>query len=104
MTTGTVVGWAKRTDFHCTVLPGAHCDPSPIRSTFDQQLLHTPPPAALRKLPRGSDIPWHRVINASGRSSLPPGPRGAGRQLARLAEEGVELGRGGRAVLARYRW
>jgi methylated-DNA-protein-cysteine methyltransferase-like protein len=60
--------------------------------------------AALRKLPRGSDIPWHRVINASGRSSLPPGPRGAGRQLARLAEEGVELGRGGRAVLARYRW
>ncbi len=60
--------------------------------------------AALRKLPSGSEVPWHRVVNASGRSSLPPGTRGADRQRARLAEEGVLLGAGGAAVLRRYRW
>jgi methylated-DNA-protein-cysteine methyltransferase-like protein len=59
---------------------------------------------ALRKLPNGSTIPWHRVVNASGRSSLGPGAHGADRQRARLAEEGVLLGSGGAAVLARYRW
>ena len=60
--------------------------------------------AALRKLPRGTEVPWHRVVNASGRSSLPPGAAGEDRQRARLAEEGVLLGRGGAAVLKRYRW
>jgi methylated-DNA-protein-cysteine methyltransferase-like protein len=60
--------------------------------------------AALRRLPRGSAVPWHRVVNASGRSSLPPGSRGEDRQLALLAAEGVLLGKGGRAVLTRYRW
>jgi methylated-DNA-protein-cysteine methyltransferase-like protein len=60
--------------------------------------------AALRKLPEGSEVPWHRVVNARGQSSLPPGPGGAGRQLARLADEGVFLGRGGASTLARYRW
>lgn len=59
---------------------------------------------ALRKLPPGSEVPWHRVVNASGRSSLPPGPRGADRQRARLAEEGVLLGAGSAAILRRYRW
>lgn len=59
---------------------------------------------ALRRLPGDSSVPWHRVVNASGRSSLPPGAQGADRQLARLAAEGVLLGRGGPAVLARYRW
>ncbi|MEO1079822.1 MAG: methylated-DNA--[protein]-cysteine S-methyltransferase [Pseudomonadota bacterium] len=60
--------------------------------------------AALRKLPQGSEVPWHRVVNAQGRSSLPPGKGGADRQLARLADEGVLLGSGGRATLERYRW
>lgn len=60
--------------------------------------------AALRKLPPGTTVPWHRVVNASGRSSLPPGRNGAERQRRLLASEGVELGAGGRAVLARYRW
>ena len=59
---------------------------------------------ALRRLPAGSAVPWHRVVNASGRSSLPPGAQGEDRQLARLAEEGVLLGKGGAAVLRRYRW
>lgn len=60
--------------------------------------------AALRKLPADTAVPWYRVVNASGRSSLPPGAQGADRQRARLAEEGVLLGSGGRAWLARYRW
>ncbi|MEM9316321.1 MAG: methylated-DNA--[protein]-cysteine S-methyltransferase [Pseudomonadota bacterium] len=60
--------------------------------------------AALRKLPAGSQVPWHRVVNAQGRSSLPPGRSGAGRQLSLLADEGVLLGEGGRASLQRYRW
>jgi methylated-DNA-protein-cysteine methyltransferase-like protein len=60
--------------------------------------------AALRRLPPESKIPWHRVVNARGRSSLPPGPGGADRQRALLANEGVLLGAGGTAVLRRYRW
>jgi len=49
-------------------------------------------------------VPWHRVINTSGRSSLPPGSQGADRQSALLADEGVLLGASGRATLERYRW
>ena len=60
--------------------------------------------AALRKLPPGSAVPWHRVVNASGRSSLAPGSRGEDRQRSLLADEGVLLGRGGKGVLKRYRW
>lgn len=59
---------------------------------------------ALRKLPKGSQVPWYRVVNASGKSSLPPGSNGEDRQRALLADEGVLLGSGGRAVLSRYRW
>ncbi|MFK7831543.1 MAG: MGMT family protein [Congregibacter sp.] len=59
---------------------------------------------ALRKLPAGSAVPWHRVINASGRSSLPPGTRGSDRQRTLLADEGVIMGSGGGAFLKRYRW
>ena len=60
--------------------------------------------AALRKLPKGSQVPWHRVVNASGKSSLPPGSNGEDRQRALLADEGVLLGSGGKSVLKRYRW
>lgn len=60
--------------------------------------------AALRKLPQGSKVPWHRVVNASGRSSLPPGAQATDRQRTKLAEEGVLLGSGGSAVLRKYRW
>ncbi|WOJ93445.1 MGMT family protein [Congregibacter variabilis] len=59
---------------------------------------------ALRKLPRDSNVPWYRVVNASGKSSLPPSTQGADRQRALLADEGVLLGSGGAAVLRRYRW
>lgn len=47
-------------------------------------------------------LPWHRVVNATGRISLPPGSHAHAEQLRRLAAEGVEL-RDGRVPLRR-RW
>nr|WP_255771806.1 MGMT family protein [Microbulbifer guangxiensis] len=56
---------------------------------------------ALRQLPADTTLPWHRVINASGRISLPE--PAAQRQRERLAQEGV-IAIGGRVDLARFRW
>jgi methylated-DNA-protein-cysteine methyltransferase-like protein len=50
-----------------------------------------------------ADLPWHRVIGAAGRISLPRG-RGFAEQKARLLAEGVAVGPGGRVDLKRYRW
>lgn len=55
----------------------------------------------LRKLPRDSRLPWHRVINAQGRISLPQ--PAAQRQIALLESEGVTL-LNGRVDLKKYRW
>lgn len=57
--------------------------------------------SVLAALPTGSRLPWHRVVNAAGRSSL-PGAAGE-RQRALLDAEGVEF-EDGRASLARFRW
>jgi len=48
-------------------------------------------------------LPWHRVIGAAGRISLPPG-RGGREQKDLLEAEGVAVGRGGRVDLRRYGW
>lgn len=60
---------------------------------------------ALRALPEGRDVPWHRVINARGRITT----RGRGsdeiaRQRHLLKEEGVAFGPDGRVDLAAFRW
>ncbi len=59
---------------------------------------------ALHNLPAGSDVPWHRVINAKGEIS----PRSAGdsHELQRmlLEAEGVEIDLLGRIDLKAYRW
>jgi len=57
----------------------------------------------LGRLPSGSTLPWHRVVNARGCSSLPLDKGGSNRQLRLLQREGV-LVAGGRVALARYRW
>lgn len=57
----------------------------------------------LGRLPAGSSLPWYRVLNASGRSSLPLEKSGSNRQLRLLQREGV-LVVDGRVSLARYRW
>ena len=55
----------------------------------------------LSALPEGSRLPWHRVVNASGRSSL-PGAAGE-EQRRRLQGEGVRFANGA-CGLSRYRW
>jgi methylated-DNA-protein-cysteine methyltransferase-like protein len=57
----------------------------------------------LGRLPPGSTLPWHRVLNAQGRSSLPLDKGGSNRQLRLLKREGV-LVVDGRVSLRRYRW
>ncbi len=52
---------------------------------------------ALKQLPKGSEVPWHRVINASGRISFPPGSPAWERQYQRLLDEGVPF-QGGRVA------
>jgi methylated-DNA-protein-cysteine methyltransferase related protein len=57
----------------------------------------------LRHLPEGSTLPWHRVINAAGKISLPPDSDSGKRQVACLQEEGLVV-QGNRISLAKYQW
>jgi methylated-DNA-protein-cysteine methyltransferase-like protein len=57
---------------------------------------------ALHALPDGSPLPWHRVVNARGTSSL-PGDAGH-EQRRRLARERVAMDADGRIDLARFAW
>ncbi|MHA6492664.1 MGMT family protein [Pseudomonas borbori] len=45
----------------------------------------------LSQLPQGSTLPWHRVIAASGRLSLPAGSPSGDEQRMRLREEGIQI-------------
>jgi len=56
----------------------------------------------LRRLPAGSRLPWHRVINRHGTISL----QGDDllRQRDALAAEGIEISDDGRVALDVYRW
>lgn len=58
---------------------------------------------ALRALPEGSGIPWHRVVNARGEISLPAASDSGREQRRRLESEGVVF-EGGRIDLKRFRW
>ena len=44
---------------------------------------------AMRRAPRGIQIPWHRVINAQGKISFPEDSHGWRRQKDLLEQEGV---------------
>lgn len=59
---------------------------------------------ALRELPRGSKIPWHRVINAQGKIAVPTGNPARQTQRRRLLAEGVDLCGESRISLKQYRW
>lgn len=56
----------------------------------------------LRRLPEGSRLPWHRVINSTGKISQ----QGDDllRQRDALAAEGIEVSDDGRLSLQHYRW
>ena len=45
--------------------------------------------ATLKKLPKGTTLPWYRVVNAKGEISLPQGSDAYKRQKSLLESEGV---------------
>jgi methylated-DNA-protein-cysteine methyltransferase-like protein len=59
---------------------------------------------ALHALPKGTAIPWHRVVNADGEISLRSMPGGELVQRGLLEREGIRLDPRGRVPLARVRW
>jgi len=46
------------------------------------------------QLPEGTDLPWHRVVNAHGKISMPEGSAGYREQVRRLTAEGIEVKQG----------
>ena len=58
---------------------------------------------ALRHAPKEMELPWHRVITASGKSAFKLDSAAFRRQRDRLAEEGVPF-INGKVNLDTYRW
>lgn len=56
----------------------------------------------LKRLPEGSKLPWHRVINRLGEISLTGDD--LDRQRYALLEEGIEVSAEGKIALKQYRW
>ncbi|MDJ0710421.1 MAG: MGMT family protein [Woeseiaceae bacterium] len=58
---------------------------------------------ALRHSPDDMALPWHRVVQSSGKSAFDPNSRAFRLQRDRLAAEGVVM-LNGKADMAKYRW
>ncbi len=58
---------------------------------------------ALRLAPPERQLPWYRVIGASGKISIPKDSPGYREQMLRLRSEGVEVNNG-RISLSLYQW
>lgn len=58
---------------------------------------------ALRQLPKDSSVPWHRVIQSSGRIAFVKGSPAYNRQSRRLIMEDVAILEG-RIDMQKYRW
>jgi methylated-DNA-protein-cysteine methyltransferase-like protein len=56
----------------------------------------------LKRLPEGSRLPWHRVVNRTGQISLTGSD--LSRQRQALLAEGVQVSGDGKIDLPRYRW
>lgn len=59
--------------------------------------------ATLKKLPKGTKLPWFRVINSQGRISFPEDSDGYKLQQQQLMEDGVEFYRG-KISLRKFGW
>lgn len=59
---------------------------------------------AMHALPARSTVPWHRVVNAQGRISLPLEVGSGAVQQKKLEKEGVKFSASGAIDLKRYRW
>jgi methylated-DNA-protein-cysteine methyltransferase-like protein len=46
---------------------------------------------ALKHMPRGMHLPWHRVVGAGGKIVFPPSSRAYREQTRRLRSEGVKI-------------
>lgn len=58
---------------------------------------------ALRALPEGRAVPWHRVVTASGRIAFDTGSEQFHEQSRRLMREDVAI-LNGRVDMKKYRW
>lgn len=58
---------------------------------------------ALRHSPSELDLPWHRVVTASGKSAFDPNSEHFKTQRSRLQREGVTMQKG-RINMKKYRW
>lgn len=58
---------------------------------------------ALKHLARGQDVPWHRVITASGKIAFEAGSSRFERQRKLLEEENIPV-IAGRVDMGNYRW
>lgn len=105
--------------FHCTVWLITRQIPAGQVSTYAQIAAMMPPPdgvesadyaklgalwvgQAMNQTPDGQNIPWQRVVNSKGGSSL-PGTM-ASRQMNLLQDEGIELNEKGGIDFDRYGW
>lgn len=59
---------------------------------------------AMHALPRGTRVPWHRVVNAQGKVSRRRVPGAELTQRMLLLGEGVRFGGGARISLALFGW
>jgi methylated-DNA-protein-cysteine methyltransferase-like protein len=59
---------------------------------------------ALRVLPEGSGVPWHRVVNARGEVSERGKPDSENEQRLLLEAEGVRFEKNGRIALGEFQW
>lgn len=57
----------------------------------------------LRNLPDGHDVPWHRVVQASGKIAFDRGTPAFDEQCKRLSKEDVPV-LNGRIDMQQYRW
>lgn len=58
---------------------------------------------ALGQAPDRGALPWHRVLNAQGKISIPAGSRSRAEQIRRLTDEGIVVN-DGKVDMRRYRW
>ena len=58
---------------------------------------------AVGAAPREMALPWHRIVNAQGRISIPRGTARFNRQQELLREEGIVV-EDGQLDMKRYRW
>lgn len=81
------------------------------RATYGQiaRLLRSPRSArivgwAMHSMPKGSGVPWHRVVQQGGSLSPAVSPAAPSRQRRLLEREGVTFRLDGRIDMARHQW